>query len=186
MSQKEKYKGKFIWLVSWTCVPSVLRMALPTIGTLARCPGMGLLHSVRGLTSMGAERALERESTFDLWMCLSHALRMALPRVRHWLTALGMNLHLSDRGLMSMLAKQGGRKEFLQVSGVINQVLTHWIPSLRCHLGTVFGQVTPCLGSMLTVHLSLDKVHLMKDLLCSWLISLGFPILMIVNDRKMN
>lgn len=151
-------KGKFIWLVSWTCLPSVLRMALTTIGTLPRCPRDGFT-SLRLGTQLhsGRERELERESTFDLWMYLSHALRMALPVIRHWLT-LGMNLPLSDSRLMSMLLKQGGRKEFLQMSGVINQVLTHWIPSPRCHLGTVVGQVTPCPGSMPTIHLSLDKV----------------------------
>lgn len=151
---------------------------------LPRCPRDGFT-SLRQGTQLhsGRERELERESTFDLWMYLSHALRIALPMIRHWLTALRMNLPLSDSELMFMLAKQWGRKEFLQMSGVIDQVLTHWILSPSCHLGTVVGQVTPCPGACLLFISVLTRCFDEGFILQ---LTNRFSHIMMVNDRKMN
>lgn len=159
MSQIEDYKGK----VHLTCLMDLFTQCpedgLTNNWDIIQMPqGWVYLTQTGDSTPQWQRIILERESTFDPWMYLSHALRMALPMIRHWLTALGMNLPLSDSRLMSMLANQGERKEFLQMSRVIDQFLTHWIPSPRCHLGTVIGQVTPCPGNMLTIHLSLDKL----------------------------
>ena len=125
----------------WMCLPRTLRVALPKTRVPARCPGVDLTHSDRGLDRKPNWEPLwqrqrnhverERENSFDPWRCLPYVLRVAF---------------LTD----DQSTKQRGRNGSLQTSEVISSWLNgHYVQ------GVTWAQlcrVTPCPEGGLTFY----------------------------------